>query len=235
MIPKGIIIDCICVFIGTNLGSIIKNRIPNRIKNPMNIVFGLSAMAIGMTSVIKFHSLPAIILALILGASIGEIIDLDSKVKNIFHRAIEKLNFKIYGNKDDYMAFYLIVAVTFCTSGTNIFGAINESITGDYSILLSKAIMDIFAATIFATILGTAMNLIIIPQFIILSICFYIAKFLMPFISTTMLNDFVAIGGLLTFVLGLSIAQIKQISAVNLLPSLLLIWPSSYLFSLFIG
>nr|WP_239679628.1 DUF554 family protein [Brachyspira hyodysenteriae] len=143
MIPKGIIIDCICVLIGTNFGSIIKNRIPHRIKNPMNVVFGLSAMAIGITSVIKFHSLPAIILALILGALIGEIIDLDSKVKNIFHRAIEKLNFKIHGNKDDYMAFYLIVAVTFCTSGTNIFGAINESITGDYSILLSKAIMDI--------------------------------------------------------------------------------------------
>lgn len=57
----------------------------------------------------------------------------------------------------------------------------------------------------------------------------------MPFISAAMLNDFVAIGGLLTFVLGLSIAQIKQISAVNLLPALLLIWPSSYLFSLFIG
>ena len=64
---------------------------------------------------------------------------------------------------------------------------------------------------------------------------FYIAKLLMPFITDTMLNDFIAIGGLLTFVLGLSIAQIKQISAVNLLPSLLLIWPSSYLFSLLMG
>lgn len=95
--------------------------------------------------------------------------------------------------------------------------------------------MDIFAAAIFAAVLGTAMNLIVIPQFIILSICFYIAKLLMPFITSTMLNDFIAIGGLLTFVLGLSIAQIKQISAVNLLPSLLLIWPSSYLFSLFLG
>ncbi|CRF34841.1 hypothetical membrane protein [Brachyspira suanatina] len=82
-------------------------------------------MAIGMASVIKFPSLAAIILALILGALIGEIIDLDSKVKHIFHNAIEKLNFKIHGNKDYYMAFYLIVVVTFCTSGTNIFGAIN--------------------------------------------------------------------------------------------------------------
>lgn len=50
-----------------------------------------------------------------------------------------------------------------------------------------------------------------------------------------MLQDFVAVGGLLTLVLGLSIAQIKHISAVNLLPALVLIWPSSWLFGQWIG
>ena len=53
-------------------------------------------------------------------------------------------------------------------------------------------------------------NLIVIPLFIIFSICFYIAKLLMPFIATTMLNGFVAIRGLLTF-------------AVNLLTSFIII------------
>lgn len=32
MFPKGIIIDCCCVLIGTNIGSIIKNYIPSHIK-----------------------------------------------------------------------------------------------------------------------------------------------------------------------------------------------------------
>lgn len=130
------------------------------------------------------------------------------------------------------MRFYLIVAVTFCASGTNIFGAINEGMTGDFTILLSKAVMDIFAATIFAATLGRAMNLIVLPQFMILCACFYSAQFIMPLTTSAMLNDFIAVGGLLTFVLGLSIAQIKHISAVNLLPSLILIWPSSWLFRL---
>lgn len=130
------------------------------------------------------------------------------------------------------MRFYLIVAVTFCASGTNIFGAINEGMTGDFTILLSKAVMDIFAATIFAATLGRAMNLIVLPQFMILCACFYSAQFIIPLTTSAMLNDFIAVGGLLTFVLGLSIAQIKHISAVNLLPSLILIWPSSWLFSL---
>lgn len=232
MIPKGIIIDCCCVLFGTNLGSTIKSRVPERIKQPMNVIFGIAAIAIGITSMVKLQSLPAVILALILGALAGEMMNLDRRVNSLFERILEKLHFKILGNKEDYMRFYLIVAVTFCASGTNILGAINEGMTGDFTILLSKAVMDIFAATIFAATLGRAMNLIVLPQFLILCACFYSAQFIMPLTTAAMLNDFIAVGGLLTFVLGLSIAQIKHISAVNLLPSLILIWPSSWLFSL---
>lgn len=234
MIPKGIIIDCCCVLLGTNLGGVIKNLVPNRIKQPMNVIFGIAAIAIGLTSIVKLQSLPAVILALILGALIGEIINLDNKIKILFQTVLQKLHFKIQGDKEEYMRFYLIVAVTFCASGTNIFGAMNEGISGDFTILLSKAVMDIFAATIFATTLGRAMNLIVLPQFVILCICFYSAQFILPFITPAILNDFVAVGGLLTLVLGLSIAQIKHISAVNLLPALILVWPCSWLFHLFI-
>ena len=163
MLPIGVLIDCGCVLFGTNLGSAISTHVPEKIKQPMNVIFGIAAIAIGIVSIIKLNSLPAVILALILGALIGELIDLDGKVKT----AVAKFNFKIQGNQDTYMRFYLLVAVTFCASGTNIFGAIYEGMSGDYTILLSKAVMDIFAATIFAATLGRAMNLIVIPQFFI--------------------------------------------------------------------
>lgn len=234
LIPKGILMDCFCVLLGTNIGSVFKERVPERIKQPMNVVFGIAAMAIGIVSLIKLQTLPAVILALILGALLGELLKLDSKVKALFQTAIDRLHFKISGDRDEYMRFYLVVAVTLCASGTNIFGAINEGISGDFTILLSKAVMDIFAATIFAATLGRAMNLIVLPQFLILCACFYGAQFLVPHTTPAMLNDFVAVGGLLTFVLGLNIAQIKQVSAVNLLPALILIWPCSWLFGLFL-
>ena len=133
------------------------------------------------------------------------------------------------------MRFYLLVTVTLCASGTNLFGAFQEGLSGDMTILLSKAVMDIFAAALFATTLGRAMNLIVLPQFVILSACFYAAQFLLPLTTPTILDDFVATGGLLTFVLGLSIAQIKPIRAANLLPALVLIWPASWGFTLWLG
>lgn len=130
------------------------------------------------------------------------------------------------------MNFYIIVAVTFCASGTNIFGSLNEGMTGDMTVLISKAVMDIFASVIFATTLGYAINLIVIPQCLILSTLFYLSKLIMPIISQTMLSDFIAVGGILTFVLGLSILKIIKINVANLLPALILVFPASYIFGL---
>jgi uncharacterized membrane protein YqgA involved in biofilm formation len=235
LIPKGILMDCCCVLLGTNLGSVLRHRVPERIKQPMNIIFGIAAMAIGMTSLIKLQNLPAVILALILGGLIGEIVNLESKIRFLFQKALNKLKFQMADDQEEYMRFYLLVAVTFCASGTNIFGAISEGISGDFTILLSKAVMDIFAAAIFATTLGRAMNLIVLPQFVILCACFYCAGLIVPLTTDAMLSDFVAVGGILTFVLGLSIAQIKPIKAANLLPALIIVWPASWLFSLIAG
>lgn len=230
--PIGVLIDCFCVLLGGLLGSKWKKKIPIRIQEPLTMVFGISAIAIGIVSVVKLHSLPAVILALILGAVIGELLDLDTKVKTLFAKIIMRLHFEIPGDRTQYMNFYLIVAVTFCTSGTNIFGALHEGLSGDMTILLSKAVMDIFASVIFASTLGYAMLLIVIPQCLILSGFFYLSHLIMPLISETMMLDFIAVGGLLTFILGLNIAQIKHISAVNLLPALVLAFPVSYVFCL---
>ena len=91
LIPKGILIDCCCVLFGANLGSLLKDRVPQTIKEPMNVIFGLAAIAIGITSIIKLQTLPAVILALILGGLIGELLGLDGKVRRLFQSAIERL------------------------------------------------------------------------------------------------------------------------------------------------
>ena len=233
LIPRGILIDCGCVLLGTNLGSALRSRVPERIKQPMHLIFGIAAVAIGIVSLVKLSTLPAVILALILGGLLGELTCLEAQVKGGVQRVLNRLKFQVEEeDREAYLQFYLIVAVTFCASGTNLFGAIQEGITGDMTILLSKAVMDIFAATIFGATLGRAMNLIVLPQFLILCACFYGARLVIPFTTLTMQQDFVAVGGLLTLVLGLNIAKIKEISAVNLLPALVLIWPCSWLFQL---
>ena len=232
MVSQGIIIYCACVLIGINVGSVLKECFSDTIKRSMKVFIGISAVVIGITTITKGRSLPAIVMALIFGTLIGEVINLDKIVHDFFNRLLSKFHFHIPGDREEYMRFYLTVAVTLCASGANIFGAINEGMTGDGTILISKAVMDVVATMIFATSLGKALNLIVPIQFIILNLCFYSAKIFMPFVSEIMLNDFVAMGGVITFILGLNMAEIKQVKAMNLLPSLILVWATSYIYNL---
>lgn len=230
VMPIGVMTDSACIIVGGILGALVKEKIPGRIKQPLNLIFGICAIAIGLISLLKLESLPVVILSLILGTVIGELLDLDGRLKVGLRKVISKLNPK--AADEAYLNFFVIVAVTFCASGTNIFGALYEGATGDSTILLSKAAMDIFAAMIFAVVLGYTMLLITIPQFLLLTALFYLGRVIMPYISADTLNNFMAVGGLMTFALGLAIADIKKVNAVNLLPSLLVVFPITALFHL---
>ncbi|MEB9897981.1 DUF554 family protein, partial [Bacillus cereus] len=52
------------------------------------------------------------------------------------------------------MEKFVGIVVLFCASGTGIFGAFNEGMTGDPSVLFTKSFLDFFTAGIFATALG---------------------------------------------------------------------------------
>ncbi len=50
---------------------------------------------------------------------------------------------------------FIAVLILFCASGTGIFGALTEGMTGDPTILLTKSILDFFSPPLFfASTLG---------------------------------------------------------------------------------
>ena len=52
------------------------------------------------------------------------------------------------------MEFYLTAVALFCCSGFGWYSTLTEGITGDPSLLMSKAVLDGFTAMIFASTLG---------------------------------------------------------------------------------
>ena len=81
-------------------------------------------------------------------------------------------------------------------------------------------------------LLGFGMNLIVVPQFLILSLCFYAGKWMMSYLDPAAIQNFIAVGGLMTFILGLNIAKIKEVRAANLLPALAVVFPATAFFHL---
>ena len=110
-----------------------------------------------------------------------------------------------------------------------------EGISGDATILITKSILDLFTAIIFATELGLSVMLIAIPQIAIQSSLFFGAILLLPLITPAMQADFSACGGIVMLATGLRICGIKIFPIVNMLPALILVMPFSALWAHFSG
>ncbi|MFP1528434.1 DUF554 domain-containing protein [Escherichia coli] len=178
------------------LGALLSQRLPERIRVSMTSIFGLASLGIGILLVVKCANLPAMVLATLLGALIGEICLLEkgvntavAKAQNLFRHSRKKprmnLLFRIMSR----------LLSCFAPAAPGIFGAMNEGMTGDPSILIAKSFLDFFTAMIFACSLGIAVSVISIPLLIIQLTLAWAAALILPLTTPSMMADFSAVGG----------------------------------------
>jgi uncharacterized membrane protein YqgA involved in biofilm formation len=233
----GPFINAGAVLLGGVLGAVLSQRLPERIRTSMPSIFGLASLGIGILLVIKCANLPVMVLATLLGALIGEFCYLEkginsavSKAKNLIARPGGKAK---HGTHESFIQNYVAIIILFCASGTGIFGSMQEGMTGDPGILIAKAFLDFFTATIFATTLGIAVAAICVPMLLIQLALATCATLILPLTTLAMMADFTAVGGLLLLATGLRICGIKMFAVVNMLPALLLAMPLSALWTHF--
>ena len=224
--PYGIITNCVAVFLGGILGAVLKNYFPQKLKEALPNIFGLSAITMGIGLIIMLKSLSAVVLALIVGTVIGELLNLEDNLLKGLHKLEQKLPVNL---DDEQMDVLISMIILFCFSGTGVFGAMNSAMTGDHSILYAKAVMDFFTAIIFGTTAGYLVGFIAVPQFAVGILLFGGASYILPLVTETMLVNFKACGGIITLAVGLKIAGIKRTKVLNILPAIAIIFPLSCL------
>ena len=106
--------------------------------------------------------------------------------------------------------------------------------TGSSTILLSKSVLDLFTAMVFACSLGAVVAVVAVPQFIIFLLLFLAAKAIYPLTTPDMIADFKACGGFLLIATGFRIAKIREFPIADMLPAMVLVMPLSALWTQFI-
>ena len=112
--------------------------------------------------------------------------------------------------------------------GTGIYGTIVSGMSGDNSILISKSILDLPTAMIFACSLGVVVSVIALPQFVIFMILFLLAGVIYPLTTPAMINDFKACGGVLLIATGFRMIKVKMFPIADMIPAMVLVMPVSW-------
>ncbi|MBX4716848.1 DUF554 domain-containing protein [Klebsiella pneumoniae] len=229
----GPFINASAVLVGGVLGALLSQRLPERIRTAMTSIFGLASLGIGILLVIKCANLPVMVLSTLVGTLLGEICNMEKGINTLVSKLQQLMSAK--GKKkasahESYIQSYVAIIVLFCAG---VFGAMREGMTGDASILIAKAFLDFFTATIFACTLGIAVAAISVPMLLIQLTLAACAAIIMPLTTPMMLADFSAVGGMLLVATGLRICGIKMFAVVNMLPALVLAMPISAAWTLF--
>lgn len=234
----GPFVNGLAIVIGGLAGAGAGHHLPERLRSSMPKVFGLASMGLGIVTIMGVKSLPAVILSLVAGSVIGELLQVErglARLGGLARRVVDKV-FPTRGEMthEEFLEQYVSLLVLFCASGTGIFGAMHEGMTGDPSILYVKSILDVFTAVIFAISLGYAVVAIVVPQLAIQLALAFFATMIMPLSTPAMLADFSAVGGLIMLATGFRICAIMSFPVANMLPALLLIMPVSHFWGLYV-
>jgi len=229
--PIGVITVSLAVAVGGLLGTLLRSKFSENLKEMLNLIFGLCAMSMGVASVVLMKNMPAVVLSIIVGTVLGLLLKLGERVRSagaLMQRCFPG------GSGEDSAAELLTVIVLFCVSGTGIYGSILSGMNGDHSILISKAILDLFTAMIFACSLGPVVSLIAVPQLIINLILFFCAGLIFPLTTPEMINDFKACGGFIMIATGFRMIKVKMFPTADMIPAMVLVMPVSWLWSSFV-
>lgn len=222
----GTLVNVGTIILGSIVGLALHAKFPERISKITFQAIGLFTLMLGLKMALQVSNVLVLIFSLIIGAIVGELIDVDL----YFNKAGDWLK-KILKFKNEKFTEGIVTAfLLFCMGSMTILGAIEEGMGRGSTLLMTKSVMDGFAAMALSSTLGIGVIFSVIPLLIYQGGMTLFAGMLQGVMTDAFITQLVACGGILLMGLGFNLLEIAKIKVANLLPSLIVI---SILFQFF--
>ena len=167
-----------------------------------------------------------VVLCLALGTVIGEMIGIEDG----FERFGEWLKMKT-GNSGDkqFVNAFVTASLTVCIGAMAIVGAIQDGISGDYSTLAVKAVLDFIIVAVMTSSLGKGSGFSAIPVLLFEGTITLLARLVAPVMTQTAVAYLSLVGSVLIFCVGVNLVWEKMIRVANMLPAVVFAVLAAYL------
>jgi uncharacterized membrane protein YqgA involved in biofilm formation len=228
-IMRGTILNAITVLIGSALGMLIGYRLSKKVQESVVTGLGLVTLFVGMDNAAQTGNIIIPLLSLVTGVIIGEMLDLDSKLEQFAGWLQTRLGTRLSGgNSEDkrarFIEGFVTASLVFCVGPLTILGSMQDGMGLDsgFQQLAIKSVLDGFAAMAFASSLGIGVMFSVITVLGIQGGFALTGYFAGKFMTTPMINEMTAVGGLILVGLSLVLLDLKKPRIANFLPALLL-------------
>ena len=228
MIGVGTMINTSAILLGGLFGSLFGRFLHESAQDTLTKVCGVSTLFIAVTgaleqmlsvvngAIVSSGSM-LIIGCLAVGALIGEWMN----IEGAFERFGEWLKVRS-GNAGDkgFVNAFVTASLTVCIGAMAIVGSIEDGLTGDYSILATKAVLDLIIIMVMSCSLGRGAVFSAVPVAVFQGSITALAGLLRPLMTDAALVNLSLVGNVLIFCVGINLVWGKKIRVANLLPAI---------------
>ncbi len=225
----GTIINTAAIIAGGLLGLLFGKMITERFRDTLARACGISVLFIGISGALEgmltvsadgtISSGRALLIigCLVLGSLLGELCNIEGG----FEKLGEWLKRKTKSTGDgSFVDGFVSASFTVCIGAMAIVGSIEDGISGDFSILLTKSILDFIIIMVMTGSLGKGCIFSALPVAVLQGTVTALSVFIKPII-TPALSNLSLIGSILIFCVGINLVWGKRIKVANMLPAIL--------------
>jgi len=237
MFGLGTIINTAAVIVGGIFGILFGKLLKERLQEGLQKACGLSVMFLAIAGVmeemlsvsdgdiVSGHAM-LVVICLVLGTLIGELIDIEKWLEKFG----EWLKRKTGNAKDaNFVNGFLVASLTTCVGAMTVIGSIEDGISGDYTILVSKSILDFIIVMVMASSMGKGPIFSAIPIFVCQGLITVLAVVLKPLLTDLSMSYLSMVGSVLIFGVGINLVFGKKVRVANMLPAIILAVLAAYL------
>ena len=215
----GVIVNVITVILGSLVGLMFKKGIPEKVSTAAMIGLGACTLYIGISGSLCGENVLIVIASVVLGVISGTLLNIDGAINRLAKNV--EMKFKKEGQSISLAEGLVTATLLFCVGSMTVTGSIQAGLTGDNSVLITKATLDFVSSMMLASSLGFGVMLASLSLFIIQGGLVLLASLISPFMSTGAINEMTCVGSILIIMIGTNLMGITKIKVADFLPAVI--------------
>lgn len=226
----GTIINIVAVILGSGIGLFLKNGLKQKMQDMLMQTCGVAVIFIGISGTlqgmlrvtegtIETKGAMLLIFSLVIGGFIGQLLDIESFLDSIG----DKLKSMAHVKEDNrFVEGFVNTSLIICVGAMAIVGSIQDGLSGDYTMLAAKSILDFVIVLVFASGYGIGVMFSAIPILLYQGGITLLAIAAGSFLGEELIANLSYIGSALIFCVGINIAFGKRFQVGNMLPAFII-------------
>lgn len=228
----GTILNVITVAFGSLFGVLVGNRLSERVQESVVTGLGLVTLFVGVDNAGATGNIILPLLSIAIGVIIGELLRIDVALENFGGWLQTRFGGENTDSEDEaqdgrerFITGFVTASLVFCIGPLTFLGSIQDGmgLAIGFEQLAIKSVLDLFASMAFAASFGIGVSFSIITIIVVQGGLALAGALVGDFMTTAMINEMTATGGIILIGLGLVLLDVKHPRMANFLPALLVV------------